>query len=135
MYGVDDSPTVLTLQSAETPTTSYSFADDAARLDVVHVRHRRPDFGRDERHHADEFRRQDADDGVRLTVDANRLTDHRWTGAVLAIPRTVRDDGHARRARLVVAGHERAADSRLHAEDLKVIAGDHLTHREPRAIG
>ena len=40
-------------------------ADDAAGFDLVDVGHRRPDFGRNQPHHAGEERRRDADDCVR----------------------------------------------------------------------
>ena len=36
---------------------------------------------------------------------------------------------------LVVLGQQRAANDRVHAEQLKVVAGDRLPHREARAIG
>jgi hypothetical protein len=109
-------------------------ADDAARLDLVDVSHRRPHLRCQERHHAGERRRRDANDRVRLAVDSDRLADGRRAGGVFTIPQPIGDHCRARRARLVVFRQQRAADKRLHAEQLKVVAGHRLAHRKPRAV-
>ena len=111
-------------------------AHDAAGLDLVDVRHRRPDFGREQRHHAGERGRRDADDrvqpgrgcgwSVRRRPDSppNSRLHRRWEIT------TARGATGA-----VVLGQQRASDSRADAEQLEVVAGDGLAHREARAIG
>jgi hypothetical protein len=107
----------------------WDVADDPSRLHVVHVRHRRPELGREERHHPGVFGWCDADDCVRLAVDPDRLADCARTRRVLAIPEAVRNHRRPRRTRLVVVGQQQASGFRLHAEHLKVVAGDRFVAR------
>ena len=69
--------------------------------------------------------RQHADDGVRPVVHLEHLPDDVPVAAELALPVRVADDQHRRRARLVVVGHERAAEDRLDAEDAEEVRRDH----------
>ena len=72
-----------------------------------------------------------------IVYDAPRMRRVRPTAsgvdAELARPVAVRHHHHARRARHVVGRKDRAAERGAHAEDLEVVAGDDLAHREARA--
>ncbi len=83
---------------------------------------RRPDLGLGFECHArmTECRLGDADDRVRVVVDAQRLAKHGAVGAERASPEAVADHDDGRDAGRVVLGAEETADLRARAKQLKV---------------
>ena len=106
----------------------------AERFDFERGRNRDPDLGREHRHHPPEGRRRNADDRVRVAADSQRPTDRSRRARKVAAPVPIRDHRHARRARHIVFGQDRAAAVRPDAKHAEVVAGDGFTHRQPRPV-
>jgi hypothetical protein len=93
--------------------------------------HGRPDFRREHRDHARKPAVEHADDGERLAADPQRAVDDARIRPELPTPVTVRHDNCSRRAGTIVGWPECAADLCPDAEQIEVVARDHLTQREP----
>src|SRR4029077_1131552 len=64
---LDEHPAIAAPLERRLAWTGYG-VDVAGRLDLAHMGGRQPEFRRDERNHARERRRRDADDGVGLAA-------------------------------------------------------------------
>ncbi len=105
-----------------------------ARGDDVLGRHGHEDVGRLPGDHAVKAGRGDADNGEGLRVEQQRLAQHARIGAQLVFPVVEADHGHRSSVELIVGRHDQPAHRRLHAQHLKVIAGDQFAYpRTPTA--
>src|SRR5215213_5766964 len=71
-------------------------------------------------------RGEDADHGVRYSVERDRLPHHSRVAAEPALPDAVAQDGNMGRAGATVLRHERATEYRLDAEDAEQLRGGQL---------
>ena len=106
----------------------------AHRLDLHRRRNGNPQIRREDRRHAAEPSRRDADDRVLIAAELQRAADDRRAGAELASPVLIRNHRHPGRRRRIVLGHERAADRSADAEHAEVVAGDDLAEGQSRAV-